>query len=55
MAHRIYTFKPGTKYNNWDEVIAHGDIITVEEFETYEEAVAAYEDRYDDPDVYGVE
>ena len=28
---------------------------TVEEFETYEEAVAAFEENYNDPDIYGVE
>jgi hypothetical protein len=38
MAHRIYTFKEGTKYNTWDEIIAAGDIVTVEEFDTYDEA-----------------
>ena len=53
--HRIYTFKADTRFCSWDEIIAHGDTVTVEEFETYEDAVSAYDDRYNDPDVYGVE
>ena len=52
---RIYTFKEGTKFNNWDDIIASGEIETVEEFNTYDEAVKVYEDKYNDPDIYGVE
>jgi len=52
---RIYTFKEGTKFNNWEEIIANGDIETVEEFDNYDDAVKAYEEKYNDPDVYGVE
>jgi len=52
---RIYTFKAGTKFNNWDDIIANGDTETVREFDTYEEATAIYEAEYNNPDVYGVE
>ena len=55
MKHRVFTFDPNTKFNNWDDIIAHNETVTVEEFDTYEEAVEAYEDRYNDPDVYGAE
>ena len=40
---------------DWDEAIANGEIETVEEFDSYEEAVKAFEDRYPDDQVYGVE
>lgn len=40
---------------DWDEAIYNGEIQTVEEFETKEEALQACEERYQDPDLYGVE
>lgn len=53
--HRIYTFRPDTKYNTWDEIIANGDTLTVEEFDTLDKALQAYEEKYNDPDIYGAE
>ena len=40
---------------DWDTAIAEGEIETVEEFDSYTDAVDAYNDRYNDSDVYGVE
>ena len=40
---------------DWDRAIAEGEIETVEEFDSYTDAVDAYNDRYNDSDVYGVE
>jgi hypothetical protein len=53
--HRIFTFKKDTKFDNWDEIIANDDTETLEEFDSYDEAVAVYSEKYNDPDVYGVE
>ena len=39
----------------WDDAIRDGEIETVEEFTTREEAVAAFEDGGFDPDLYGAE
>lgn len=57
MAHRIYTLTTTAKDAgwDWDEIIARGEIETVEEFETYEEAVEVYENQGLDTDLYGVE
>lgn len=57
MTHRVYkvTDKAMEQGMNWDEAIYSGEIETVEEFDSYEEAVAAFEDRYSDPDIYGAE
>ena len=57
MTSRIFKITEKTIENNmdWDEAIYNGEIETVEEFDSYEEAVAAYEDRYNDDQVYGVE
>ena len=56
MAHRIFTLTEKAIENEleWDDAIAQGEIETVEEFDTYEEAVEAFEEGYD-PDFYGVE
>lgn len=40
---------------DWDIAIAEGEIETVEEFDSYADAVDAYNNRYNDSDVYGVE
>lgn len=40
---------------NWDEAIYNGEIQTVEEFETLDEALEAYENEYYGPDLYRVE
>lgn len=57
MMHRIYrlTAKAIEKMIDWDTAIAEDEIQTVEEFDSYEEAVKAYEDGNFDSDLYGVE
>ena len=57
MTNRIFKVTETAIENNmdWDEAIASGEIETVEEFDSYEEAVKAFEDRYNDDQVYGVE
>ena len=57
MTHRVFklTDKAIENGQDWDRAIAEGEIETVEEFETYEEAVEAFNDRYIDSDIYGVE
>ena len=57
MTHRIFKLTDKAIENgyDWDTAIAEGEIETVEEFETYEEAVEAFNDRYIDSDIYGVE
>lgn len=57
MAHRIFKVTDKAIENNmdWDEAIENGEIETVEEFDSYDEAVKAYEDRYNDDQIYGVE
>ena len=57
MTHRIFKVTETAIENNmdWDEAIASGEIETVEEFDSYEGAVEAFEDRYNDEQVYGVE
>ena len=56
MTNRIFTLTETARENgyDWDRAIAEGEIETVEEFETYEEAVEAFNDRYIDSDTYGV-
>ena len=55
--YRIYELTDEAKKQgmDWDEAIYNGEIQTVEEFETKEEALQAYEEEYNDPDLYGVE
>ena len=57
MKNRIFTLTEKAIENNmdWDEAIFNGEIETVEEFDSYEEAVAAWEERYPDDQLYGVE
>lgn len=57
MTHRIFKVTENAIANgmDWDEAIENGEIETVEEFDSYEEAVKAFEDRYPDDQVYGVE
>ena len=57
MTHRIFKVTETAIENNmdWDEAIASGEIETVEEFDSYDEAVKAFEDRYNDDQIYGVE
>ena len=57
MTPRIFKATAKAIENNmdWDEAIYNGEIETVEEFDSYEEAVKAFEDRYNDDQVYGVE
>ena len=57
MTHRIFKVTETALECNmdWDEAISNGEIETVEEFDSYEEAVEAFEDRYNDDQVYGVE
>ena len=40
---------------SWDDAIENNEIETVEEFDSYEDAVKAFEDGFYDPDFYGVE
>lgn len=54
---RIYTMTKEAYDNgwDWDKIFANRATVTVEEFETYEEALEAYEDGEYDQDLYGVE
>ena len=57
MSHRIYelTEEAKNKRMDWDEAIYNGEIQTIKEFETFEDALKAYDEEYCDPDLYGVE
>lgn len=57
MTHRIYTLteKAIEEMMDWDTAIAEDEIQTVEEFESYEEAVESFENNSYDTDFYGVE
>lgn len=57
MTHRIYTLteKAIEEMMDWDTAIAEGEIQTVEEFDSYEEAVESFENNSYDTDFYGVE
>ena len=57
MTNRIFKVTETAIENNmdWDEAGANGEIETVEEFDSYDEAVEAFEDRYNDDQIYGVE
>lgn len=57
MEHRIFTLSLNaiTEEMDWDDAICEGELETVEEFDTYEEAVQAFEDGNYDPELYGVE
>lgn len=57
MKHRIFTlsFNAIAEEMDWVDAICEGEIGTVEEFDTYEEAVQAFENGNYDPDFYGVE
>ena len=54
---RIYKMSDEAWQNgtDWDTAIYNGEIVTVAEFETYEEAVSAFEEGDYDPEEYGVE
>lgn len=57
MKHRIYTLSEKAKSAcmDWDTAIYTGEIVTVAEFDSYEDAVKAFEGGCYDPDLYGVE
>ena len=57
MTHRVFKLTDKAIENgyDWDTAIAEGEIETVEEFDSYTDAVDAYNDRYNDSDIYGVE
>ena len=57
MKHRIFTLTEAAIQNamDWDTAIAENEIETVEDFDTYEEAVEAFEGGNYDADIYGVE
>ena len=57
MTHRIYTMTETAKEArwDWDTILYNGAIETVEEFDSYEEAVEAFENGGYDDDFYGVE
>lgn len=57
MKHRIFRITVSAMENNmgWDEAIYCGELETVCEFDSYEDAVKAYEDGNYDPEFYGVE
>lgn len=54
---RIYELTDEAKKQgmDWDEAIYNGEIQTVKEFETQEEAMQAYEEDYNDMDLYGLD
>lgn len=56
MAHGIYKMTETAIEQNmdWDKAIYENEIEFVEEFDSYEEAVAAYEDGGYDSESYGV-
>lgn len=57
MEHRIFTLseKAYKEGMDWDKAIYENEIETVEEFDSYEEAVEAFENGGYDSDLYGVE
>lgn len=57
MKHRIYRLSDTAQIYAmpWDYAICMGEIETVQEFESYADAVRAYENGGYDSDVYGVE
>ena len=57
MKHRIFTLTETAQIYglSWDHAIITGEIETVQEFETYEEAVQAYENGGYNDELYGVE
>lgn len=57
MKHRIFTLTETAIQNemDWDTAIAKNEIETVEDFDTYEEAVKAFENGSFNTDLYGVE
>lgn len=58
MAHRVYkmTNEAWEKGTDWDTAIFNGEIETVKEFDTIDEAVEFYENELgEDFDKYGVE
>ena len=57
MEHRIFTlsFNAISEEMDWVDAICEGEIETVAEFDTYEEAVQAFEYGNYDPELYGVE
>ena len=57
MKHRIFTlsFNAITEEMDWVDAICEGETETVAEFDTYAEAVQAFENGNYDPELYGVE
>lgn len=58
MAHRVYkmTNEAWENGTDWDTAIYNGEIETVEEFDSYEEAVNYFENELGgDAEMYGVE
>ncbi len=57
MKHRIFTFSDKAIIDcmDWDDAICENEIETVAEFDTYAEAVQAFENGNYDPELYGVE
>lgn len=55
--HRIYMLseKAQDEAMDWDEAIAAGELETVREYDTIEEAVSDFENDGYDPWIYGVE
>lgn len=57
MKHRIYRLSETAQIYGmpWDYAICIGEIETVQEFDSYADAVRAYENGDYNPDLYGVE
>lgn len=57
MKHRIFVLSENAQIYQmpWEEAILCDELVTVQEFETYQEAVEAFESGSYDPDLYGVE
>lgn len=57
MKHRIFVLSENAQIYqmSWDEAILCDELETVQEFETYQEAVEAFESESYDPDLFGVE
>lgn len=57
MKHRIFVLSENAQIYQmpWEEAILCDELETVQEFETYSEAVEAFESGNYDPDLFGVE
>lgn len=57
MKHRIFVLSENAQIYgmDWEEAILTNELDTVKEFDSYEEAVKAFESGNYNPEIYGVE